>query len=250
LRKTTSRSEAFRPVRAAGAVVLLALPCPSFPGSGEQPPERVRPLDPADGAVVGPRPVFRIAYEGPDLAHPRDLRFRLRLVPVEESGRSYEFDQRQRRKDWLASEPGVVIYRPRSPLQDGTYRWEVAAWSGVEWIRGERSFSLRVDTAPPAAVEGLIVEIDRARGEVVLSWDPVTRDRNDGPEFVARYHVFRHPAGAGTRNAPPREIGVVTDPQLVDTGPLPGDPALLLYQVVAEDEAGNLGDGETARPPR
>lgn len=199
-------------------------------------PERFYPADPPHGAVVGSRPVFELGYEGPEAENPRQLAFRITLNGEQ---RSYVFDQRRRQSGWLQGQPGRVLYRPRRPLADGSYRWRVWIWNGVEWKPGRGTFDIRIDSVPPADVERLGLRFDGDRRAVLLEWDPVSLDRNGRPEYVARYHVYRCPRGPGCAPIQAFEIGVVEQPRFVDLSPPLEDPALLYYRITAEDEAGN-----------
>ena len=213
----------------------------TLPALAEPSVDRVFPVSPADGAVVGPRTVFELGYEALGELQPRKLRFRISLDPVRSGAASYVFDQRQRQSGWLIGEPDRVLYRPRKPLQDGLYRWEVAAWNGVEWLAGKDVFEVRVDSIPPAAVEGLRVLLEREGRRLVLDWKPVTLDRNGSPEFVVRYHVYRFERRGGFRGVRSQEIGVVEQPRFLDIEPETEPSKILYYRVTAEDAAGNEG---------
>lgn len=200
---------------------------------------RCFPVLPPDGAVVGPRPVFQLGYESLEDPHPRKLRFRIRLDPQGPDRATLVFDQRERRSGWLVGEPGHMIYRPRRPLPDGRYRWDVAVWNGVEWSAGGKKFDLRVDSIPPASVEGLRVELRQDGEELLLEWEPVTLDRNGAPEFVTRYHVYRFTRRGLFRRVRSSKIAVVEQPRFVATDV--GDRTILFYRITAEDVAGNEG---------
>jgi hypothetical protein len=189
--------------------------------------------------VTGPRPVFRLHYEGLGELKPRRLRFRITLEPLASDGKRYVFDQRRRGNGWLLGDEGEVLYRTTKPIEDGRYRWQVASWNGVEWTGGGQSLELRIDAVPPADVEGLTVRFDAAQGEVRLDWQPVSLDRHGRPEFVDRYHVYRYDRRSFPRGAREHEVGVVDVPHFIDRG-LPAEPSkILFYRVTAEDTAGN-----------
>ncbi|MHC4429828.1 MAG: hypothetical protein ACYS0D_14695 [Planctomycetota bacterium] len=78
-------------------------------------------------------------------------------------------------------------------------------------------------------------------GRTVIEWDPVTLDRNERPEYVARYHVYRYERGSSFRRVRVHEIGVVEQPRYVDTNDASEGKIVLFYRVTAEDEAGNEG---------
>jgi hypothetical protein len=201
----------------------------------------VSPVFPGDGDVVGPRTVFEIGYEVLGDPPPRRLRFRIRLEPVGDRGTAEVFDQRRRPSGWLVGEPGRVLYRPRRDLADGEYRWETAAWNGVNWVVSRQRPTFRVDSVPPADVEDLRLEFDRSAGRALLEWPPVTSDREGRPEFVARYHVYRYEERGPFRRVRPHEVAVVEQPTYVDTDAALRDVRILFYRVTAEDEAGNEG---------
>jgi hypothetical protein len=205
------------------------------------PVDRIRPVAPADGDVVGPRAVFEIEYDALADPHPRRLNFRIRLEPVRPGVEAKVFDQREREAGWLVGAPGRVLYRPRRDLDDGSYRWEAAAWSGVEWLVARERPVFRVDSVPPAPVAGLSVELVPGTGVARLEWDPVALDRDGSPEYVARYHVYRFEEGGPFRTVRPREIAVVEQPRYVDDTALEEHVQILYYRVTAEDLAGNEG---------
>jgi len=204
----------------------------------------VQPSRPVDDAVVQARPLFQLAYTGLDNDRLRKARFRITLDSRTEDGVAFQFDQRKHRSGWARGEAGEMIYRPKRPLPDGRYRWEVAFWDGTNWQTGDRRFRLRVDSVPPASVENLTVSRDHGRGVVELEWDPVAVDVEGGAEYVARYHVYRYPRADRTPTVEPFEVAEtdltrVTIP--VDTD---DDARLWFYRVSAEDLAGN----EAGRP--
>ncbi len=223
------------------AGLLLLLTWTTLPAIAEPAVSRVFPVSPADGAVVGPRTVFQLGYEALGEPHPRKLRFRIRLDPQRPGPEAYVFDQRKRPSGWLVGEPGRVLYYTPKPLQDGLYRWEVAAWNGMEWVEGEDAFEIRVDSIPPAAVEDLRIAQQRWGERLILEWNPVTLDRNGAPEFVARYHVYRFERSGAFRGVRTHEIAVVEQPFYLDTEPPPEGTKILYYRVTAEDAAGNEG---------
>ena len=146
---------------------------------------------------------------------------------------------REHQSGWMIGDEERMLYRTARPLADGDYRWDVAAWNGHEWIDGPSRFELRIDSVPPAEVEGLTVVRDPESGAATLEWDPVALDRNGRPEFVTRYHVYRYSRGEPVRKVRVHEIATVELPSYVDAE-AKNEP-LLLYRVTAEDEAGNEG---------
>ena len=199
-------------------------------------------MSPEEGAIVGSRPVFHLGYEGSGELRPRGMRFRITLDPAGPDGEAYVFDQRRRHSGWASAGDGLVLYRPRKPLEHGRYRWRVGFWDGVEWIENAGSRGIRVDSVPPADVEGLSVLLDAERGEVRLEWKPVALDRDGRPEFVARYHVYRYERRAFPRGIKALEVGVVVEPRFVDRDPPHNESRILYYRVTAEDQAGNEPD--------
>ncbi len=210
----------------------------------EDPPElprfeRVYPVAPEEGAVTRERPVFLLGFDGVDPEEERRLRFKLSLEPDGDRSAARIYDQRERRSGWVLGREGQVVFRPPRPVPDGTYHWRAWAWNGVEWVAAGAARSLRVDTVPPAAVEGLEVSLDRTLERLVIEWDPVTLDRDGGPEYVRRYHVHRHELDPRQPPARIYEIGVVESPRFEDRLPT-GDPVIVFYRVSAEDLAGNI----------
>lgn len=208
-----------------------------------QAPARVGPLGPPDGAVVGPRPLFEVEYAGIEDDRLRDARFRIVLSRDGFESEAYRFDQRQQRTGWIPGEAGRMVYRPRYPLEDGTYGWRVAFWNGARWVEGSETARLRVDTIPPAEVGALKASLDRKRGEVVLSWDPVVFDRDGQPEYVARYRILRYESGPPWPVARAYEVDETPDPVWVERSPPSDEARLVVYRVIAEDEAGNVESG-------
>jgi hypothetical protein len=188
--------------------------------------------------VTGAHPVFSLAYEG--LADERLAQARFRIVLSEDRFRTetYVFDQVEERAGWLPGEPGRVLYRPRRPLRDGDYEWRVFSWDGLAWRQGADSFDLRIDTVSPADVEDLRLVYERSTGTIEMTWSPVVLDQQGGPEFVARYHVYRYTGDPPYRVAVPLRAASTLQPEwTVETG---GETAkLVLYRITAEDEAGN-----------
>lgn len=182
--------------------------------------------------------MLQLGYEGTDLAHPRDLRFRIKLTGKD---RSYVFDQRRRRSGWITADQGRVLYRPKQPLQDGDYRFEAELWDGLAWVAGERVFRLRIDSVPPADVEHLRLRVDQERERVVLEWDPVSLDRQGRPEYVVAYHVYRYERRGPFRSLKAHELGISQEPRFIDESWEP-DVRVLFYKVTGEDEAGNEAD--------
>ena len=204
----------------------------------------VQPVEPFDDAVVRARPVFHLSYTGLDDAALRKARFRITLESRTDAGSDFSFDQRRKRGGWAPGEPGEVLYRPKRPIPDGRYDWEVAFWDGTNWQVGDRRFRLRVDSIPPAPVEKLTVRHDPGRGVVELEWDPVALDVNGGAEYVARYHVYRYPRADPTPRVEPFQVAETEQTRASLPIESEEEAKLWFYRVTAEDLAGN----EAGRP--
>jgi hypothetical protein len=236
---TTFRSDTGPgPPRAAALLVAAGLTLFAPAAVRAQPLPEASPASPPDGAVRGAHPVFSLSYEGIEDLQLSQARFRIVLSEDGFRSEAYVFDQTEQRAGWLPGEPGRMIFRPRRPIRDGTYQWRAFAWDGMSWRPGRGSHTLRVDTIPPADVEDLRLELARESGTLELSWRPVSLDREGGPEFVDRYHVYRYTGEPPYRVAVPLRAASVlatgwTTEIATETG------GLVLYRVTAEDEAGN-----------
>ena len=200
---------------------------------------RLLGLEPKDGAVRGPRPVFRIAaLDLPD-EQLRALELRLALSADRFLSEAYVFDRREREAGWAAGEQGQLLYHPHAPIVDGEYEWKLWVWSGVDWIVGSPTYRLRIDSVPPDEVQELRVEHDETRDALVLEWLPVTLDIQGSAEFVARYRVYGHDRASPFPPAAVYEIGATSTPRL-EIPLQPGeDPPLWFFKVTAIDAAGN-----------
>jgi len=212
--------------------------------AGAQEAVEVQPTRPVDDAVVQARPVFHLAYTGLDDAGLRKARFRITVESQTDDSLVFSFDQRRKRSGWAPGEPGEMLYRPKRPLPDGLYEWEVGFWDGTNWQAGDRRFRLRVDSVPPAPVENLTVRHDPGRGVVELEWDPVALDVGGGAEYVARYHVYRYPRADTTPRVEPFEVAETEQTRASLPIESEEDAKLWFYRVTAEDLAGN----EAGRP--
>lgn len=226
-------------IRTIVCLVVLA----GRPGLTQE-PRRVFPVEPSHRAVVGARPIFHVGYEGLDDATLREQRFRIELRASSRGIESLDFNQKRQASGWTRGEPGLMLYRPQLPIPDGSYAWSVALWDGVSWIQGRESFEIRVDSVPPAPVEGLRVRYDRERSAVELRWEPVVQDVDGGAEFVARYHVYRYPQPDRTPPVRPYEVLRTDQTSAVLEPDGPDDEKSWYYRVTAEDLAGN----EAGRP--
>jgi hypothetical protein len=183
--------------------------------------------------------VFEVGFDAPGGAEVRRMRFRIVLEPEARSGTRTVYDQRRRPSGWVRGDVGRMLYRAPRPLDDGTYRWRAEAWDGTAWTGGAGAFVLRIDSVPPAVVSGL--RVDRDADRIVLRWDPVATDREGRPEYVARYHVYRHERASASRAVVVHEIGTTPAPTFVDDTHAETRGRILFYRVTAEDEAGNQG---------
>lgn len=217
-----------------GAWVLLGTLL--MAGTAAQIPD---PLEPADGAVTGPRPVFKLSLAAADVAPGNATRLMIEIAPVRDRAAAERYERPAGGSGWLPGEDGTVLFRPPRPLPDGEYTWIVARWNGVNWDESGIRRRLRVDSIAPADVEGLDIRRDLQRKTVRISWRPVTLDRQGGSEFVARYHVYRFPTASSTPQARPYLVASTEATSLT----LPVEEAdeipLWFYRVTAEDLAGN-----------
>jgi hypothetical protein len=199
----------------------------------------VYPLEPESDQVVGPKPIFRVGVDGRDLMK---MKFRIVLSQDDFDTTSYVFDWTEDAAGWVYTALGDeygALYRVQKPLGDGEYQWRVDAWSGLDWVEGERTSWVTVDSIPPADVDGLEMEVDRDGAGIKLSWDPVTTDQDGAPEYVTKYHVYRYTRKSFFFVIRPFEIAETEFPRYVDRDPLALDTELVFYKITAEDAAGN-----------
>lgn len=231
---TSFRRLAPRPRRPA----LAALLC--FAGSiaGAQTVDDVYPLEPDDGARVGPKPLLTLGVEGTDLI---EMKFRIVLSADNWDTEAYVFDQIEDKSGWayqMYDGAYGAQFRVKKPLEDGEYEWRADAWNGVDWVEGESTYRLDVDSVPPADVSGLSMTVGD-EGEVRLEWDPVTLDQEGRPEYVETYHVYRYHRRSMFFVIRPFWIGSTEFPRYLDDDPLALDGRLVFYKITAEDAAGN-----------
>ena len=209
---------------------------------------RVFPDRPTDDSVVRTRPVFQIRHEGTEPGTLRSMRFRIALLDERTDAEVYVFDQRAQASGWAPGEEGYVVYLPRRPIADGSYRWSAWYWNGHEWIGGETMSRLRIDSVPPAEIDDLALRYERERARLVLSWTPVTLDRVGDPEYVARYRAYRHRASPFLR-IPAHEVAVTEIERLVLDEPVDTEQILVFFSIAAEDQAGNRAGQRFATAP-
>jgi hypothetical protein len=222
--------------------VLLAVGWLACGWTGAQTVDRVFPVAPEDGGFAGPRPTLQVGVEGSELGK---IRFRIELSADGFETVAHTFDQQEDPAGWvftaLGGENGAM-YRARTPLRDGTWSWRVAAWNGVDWVKGRETRRLVVDGVPPADVTGLRMSVDPKTGSIVLDWDPVAADREGRPESVARYRIYRYERRSFFFVVRPFEIGETTGTRFVDDSRKAADAGMLFYKISAEDVAGNEFD--------
>ena len=233
---TTSLSE----VRASSCAALLAVSLAAAAGALVP---QAEPTSPADGAVVGARPVFHVALAGLDDGQLRETRLRIHVDSESMGGRSFVHDQRRRASGWARGEASELLFRPPRPIPDGSYAWRVEIWDGASWVERGSRVRFRVDTVPPAEVENLRATRDDERRVVLLEWDPVTVDVAGGAEYVALYHVYRYPRASDRQVVRVFEVAQ-TDATRVELPYGPEDPeqGRWFLRVTAEDQAGNVAN--------
>jgi hypothetical protein len=224
-----------------GAVILVAVSALALSTSSAQTVDEVFPYEPKDRARVGPRPTLRVGVEGLAV---RQMFFRIELSRDDFDTIAYTFDQKKSKERWAFmimgfEGPQGARYMVPERLEDGVYQWRVSAWNGIEWVDGKYTHRLTVDAVPPADVDGLSMTVDRVEKGVALSWKPVTIDRNGGPEYVAKYHVYRYTLRSFFFVIRPFRIATVDDTRFIDRDPKALAAPLLFYKVTAEDDAGN-----------
>jgi len=231
-----------QPRRAPAAfALLLHVLCAGFTDRFAAAELEVRPFDPPDQAVVGTRPVFQLAFAGIADDALRAARFRIALSDDRFRSESHVFDQRRRNRGWAHADDGRVIFMPGEPIDDGDYEWRGWAWNGVDWVGGDATFRLRIDTTAPAPVSELVVNPVEGDADLVFSWAPVVLDAEGRSEYVARYRVYRF-HGPPFAAIPSQEAGSSENERLAIEGELAGSNAtgaVTYYLVIAEDQAGN-----------
>jgi hypothetical protein len=225
----------------AGAAALAIAAALAVGTTSAQFVEDVFPYEPKDRARVGPKPMLRVGVDGKDV---RKMFFRIELSRDDFDTIAHTFDQRENRERWgymvMGFEgPQGARFLVRDPLEDGDYDWRVSVWNGVEWVDGKITYRLTVDAVPPADVDGLSMRFDREKGGVALEWQAVGFDRNGGPEYVAKYHIYRYELRSFFFVIRPFRIATVEEPRFVDKDPKALAAPLVFYKVTAEDDAGN-----------
>lgn len=220
------------------ACVVLVLVAPYGPVRAQS-VDRVFPLEPENGVVVGKKPILKVGLEGSDLPK---IRFRIELSRDDFDSIEHTFDQIEEPNGWaftaLGGESGA-LYMVRQPLEDGEYFWRVAAWNGVDWVPGEEEGWFYVDGIPPADVTGIAMSIDYDSRSVRLQWNPVTTDREGRPETVAKYHIYRYTKKTIFFVIRPFRLATVETTWFEDSDESALESPILFYKITAEDAAGN-----------
>lgn len=211
------------------------------PALAQEQPERVSPVEPANGASTGKKPRFVVSAPGADV---EKLRFRIELSADGFKSTAYTFDQKADPGGWamtvLPDQSVVEVYFPKQPLGGGDYAWRVASWDGLSWKDGTETFRLRIDDIPPADVEGVTLARQPGTACVRVEWHPVTLDRDGRPEQIAQYHVYRYAAKGAMQPIRPFEAGRTPGLRFDDCDTEAAASPILYYRVVAEDTAGNI----------
>lgn len=223
----------------AAAFVALLMTGAWAPALRAQVVDRVFPLEPVGGAVVGKKPLLKIGLEGADLPK---VRFRIELSRDDFDTIDRTYDQTVESNGWaftaLGGESGA-LFMVREPLEDGRYQWRVAAWNGVDWVPGKDESWFTVDGVPPADVTGIEMVIDYDSRSVKLRWDPVTVDQDGRPERVIKYHIYRYAKKSVFFVIRPFRLATVDTTWFDDTDRVALEAPILFYKITAEDAAGN-----------
>lgn len=235
-----------RRVSASAALLILAA-LASAPALAQS-VEDVYPIEPADGATIGPKETFRLGVKGTDFDK---MKFRIEMSMDGFDTIAWAADQMERPGNWglwaeASGDEQSVVCNVRKPIFDGDYEWRASAWNGVNWVVGKKKFRLRIDAVPPAEVTGVRMSVDKDEKKVVLDWDPVVTDREGRPERIGRYIIYRYERKSVFFVARTYEIGTTTDTHFEDTGELALETPILYYKISAEDEAGNEAGNEAA----
>jgi hypothetical protein len=207
----------------------------------QQQPKAVSPEAPPDGASVGTKPRFVIRVEGGDV---EKLKFRIELSRDDFKTTAYTFDGLKDDNGWavtaLADQGAGAVYFSPKPLAGGGYLWRVASWDGLSWMDGDRRFRIQIDDVPPADVDGVRMTRNPEGSCVRIRWEPVTTDRDGGPERIAQYHVYRYTARGSTQPIRLFEAGRTAELEFEDCDAAALNKPILFYRIVAEDQAGNI----------
>ena len=181
--------------------------------------EDVTPFEPADGAVVGERPVFRFHLKGDwkGVGQAMIEISRDRWKTVEKS-----WDMRESMAGWgmIAEEDEKGgLFRCTESIPEGDWEWRVTVFENGAQYEGRRPAAFRVDATPPAVVEGLRMK-RLPDGSLVLTWDPVIYDVAGRPETVDHYVVYRYNSKGVFLNAKGMEAGESSTTTFTDTSPM------------------------------
>lgn len=183
----------------------------------------LKALEPAEGATVGPRPVFRFAAPsgwaeaGAIIELSRDHWKTVEKV----------WDMRFSRRGWdipPAPQDRAGALRCPESLPEGEWEWRVRPSQGSIEAEPPRALSFKIDATPPAEIEGLKLN-PRPDGSVLLSWDPVLNDIEGKPETVDHYVVYRYSSKGIFPQTPPMAVGFTKVLFFVDCHPSSGSGA-------------------------
>jgi hypothetical protein len=197
------------------------------------------PVSPEEGEVVQGKPVLRVGFKGPGLDK---MRFRIVLmkegsdVPVQtwEQAKNPSAWRMYREKD----APGVAC-RPEEPLANGPWVWQAAYWDGAKWIDTAEKRSFIVDSIPPAPVVAVRIQRNPAKGTILVDWDPVTKNRDGGPEPDLRYRLYRYEPRPFFQGLLLNELALIEGTHWEDRDPKAIHSPTLYYVVKPVDPAGN-----------
>ncbi|MBN1384337.1 MAG: hypothetical protein JW983_05630 [Elusimicrobia bacterium] len=82
-----------------------------------------------------------------------------------------------------------ISYSTTTILPHGTYFWRVRAWDGSNYSQWASSYTLYIDTIPPAAVTSFSASIGTLNGTINLSWYAPGRDDFSGSIASGKYYV-------------------------------------------------------------
>ena len=229
---------------AAGDDPVPSAPAPQPSAQVLSPFASATPLAPAEGSVVGARPLFRFAVkgvgEGWESAMPPVIE--LSQDDWKSTLRVYSLGSGPAR-GWRLTSPASGgasgTFRCPEELPEGGWQWRIRL-DGAAAPSPWGSISFRVDSTPPGEVRTLKVQ-RRSDGSLALSWSPVTEDVEGKPETVDHYAIYRYDSLGTFPQAAPSRIAEIRATAFVDrrAPTRVGSRPVLYYKVVAVDAAGN-----------
>lgn len=204
-------------MRLASSILAVLLPIAAAPAAFCI--DDVTPFEPAGGATVGERPVFRFHVKGDwkGVGQAKIELSRDRWKTVEKS-----WDMRESMAGWgmIAEEDEKGgLFRCTEAIPEGDWEWRVTVFQNGAQYDGARTAAFRVDATPPAEVEGL--RMKRVQdGSIVLTWDPVIYDVEGRPETVDHYVVYRYNSKGVFLNAKGMEAGESSTTSFTDKSPM------------------------------